>query len=1128
MSDRDRWSNLTREQRLALAVRGASVALGAGAGCGKTTVLTERFLGALDGADGLALPVHSVVAVTFTEKAARELRQRIRAACHDRLKSAPADQARVWRAVLRGLEAAPVSTFHEYCSSLLRRHALAARIDPDFAILDESLAGAVRDASVARCIRRWLAEENEDLVALAVEFGLSGVRDSVAGLVARRDATEIQVWEGRTVDEVVADWERFQAERVRPIARGELVKAARDCASCVGSYAFGHPKLVAFRRELLAGLADVGALADDSEWVGGPLKASAYMPKGLKVTHWPSPEINKSVTKSCETFRKAIGEWLVFGEFDPASARLGAELGLRFARLAAEARRAYDDAKRARGGLDFDDLLVKTRDFLRVHAALVRNDPVRPPAFVLVDEFQDTDPVQAEILRLLTGDDFTGGRLFVVGDFKQSIYRFRGARPEIFQGFRGEFPEGGRRELSQNFRSTTGVIDFVNAVFADAFPGELPRLIPGPAAHAASDGPCVELVWADEGEDESEKKLKVAEGRGTEAQWLARLLRERLDAGWPVRDRATGAVRDAHPGDVAFLFRAMTDTYIYERALANEGLDYHVVGGSAFYAQQEVQDVVNVLSALEDPLDSVALAGALRSPFFGLSDVALYWLAEGDGDGLSARLGDPSAGWLARLAPDDRRRAARARTLLARWAALKDRLPIAGLLDRVLVESGYEPALLGEFLGDRKRANARKLVRLARRFDARGGFTLAQFVARLREDLRDPPREGEAATTDEDGTSVRLMTVHQAKGLEFPIVVLPDLNRRSANPHAGVTFDPDLGPLVRLGKEASGPAELGGEDGGPPGGESLGWALHKRIEDAESDAEGLRLFYVAATRARDVLILSSAGKPEQKAASPALRLLGERFDVRTGECRASLPDGWAVPTVRVTTAPPPAPLGGPTGSRRPDLAAIAHAITSAPLRKPAPPLPAAGPRSIDLDAVLGLPPREARVDRLMRSILDEPDVVKADGLAPAARRAARRQVPVAHGAVVDEAVRLAAACLEGRLGTLLTTSESVVRGFEWCVRWPEGRPATTTVRGRADFLARDAQGTWTAVVVSPPGADRTSERLRLLLSARAAKAQGYEPLGQGWLVTPGEGLTVLTTFDADVVNGAYRDVSHRS
>ena len=235
------------------------------------------------------------------------------------------------------------------------------------------------------------------------------------------------------------------------------------------------------------------------------------------------------------------------------------------------------------------------------------------------------------------------------------------------------------------------------------------------------------------------------------------------------------------------------------RLWRGKGLDYLLVGGSGFFNQQEVFDLINVLTAVDDPLDSVAFAGALRSPFFSISDDALFWLVNEDRriapyQGLDRAEGES----LDRLPEADRPRVARARRLLGDWRSTKDRVPIASLVDRVLDESGYEAALVGDFLGDRKRANARKLVGMARTFDDQGGFTLADFVAKLRADLRSATREAQASTTDEGGSSVRLMSIHQAKGLEFPIVVLPDLDRKRPPNWSRFAFDANLGPIVRL------------------------------------------------------------------------------------------------------------------------------------------------------------------------------------------------------------------------------------------------------------------------------------------------------------------------------------------
>ncbi len=761
-------------------------------------------------------------------------------------------------------------------------------------------------------------------------------------------------------------------------------------------------------------LADLDALGQNPTAAAlSALREAAKVPGGLKAQHWPSPKVNDECKKVLTFLREAIDKYCECCILDEPTTLYAATHGLRFARLATTARRAYDAAKRARGGLDFDDLLTVARD-------LLRRDDVEPPAgveFILVDEFQDTDPVQAEILRRLAGASFATGKLFVVGDFKQSIYRFRGAEPQIFQELRAEFPEAGRHALTENYRSTTGVIDFVNALFADAFDPEKPRLIPGNDSQPASDVPAVELVWADEStiveDGPKAKRPGVDERRRVEAQWLARHLRTRLAAGWPIRVRGTNEIRDAHAGDVAFLFRAMTDLAAYEQALEAEGFDYHVVGGKAFYAQQEVRDLVNVLSIVEDPLDSIALAGALRGPFFALSDEGLFWLHQaGRGeliDGLDALDSAPN------LDETDRRRALRARSLLGGWRELKDHSPIAALVDRVLDESGFEAALLGEPLGGRKRANARKLVRLARRFDSRGGFTLAHFVARLRADLRDPPREEQAATTEEEGESIRLMSIHQSKGLEFPIVVVPDLNRKSDIVRAGVAFTTALGPLVRPSNDDPSDHE---DDAGS--GRSLGWLTYEAIERREDEAEALRLFYVATTRARHDLILSAGARVDEKPESPAMRLLSERFDRATGVCLAPLPDGWSAPRVAVIRESPPATvasshedideeLGVPRiiyqpgltppapGSQRARLTprAAARAIESTPLRDdpPCPVVPSVSPRYFDLDAARVLSPHAERLDRLTRSILSDRnlfvhrDVVR---VARASRRAATR------------------------------------------------------------------------------------------------------------------------------------------
>ena len=1105
---------LTDEQRRPLEIAGASVALSAGAGCGKTTVLTERFLAALEASGVGSSGLKSLVALTFTDKAARELRQRIRQACHERLAASPPGDAPRWRSVLRGLEAAPVSTFHGYCGEILRRHALSAGIDPQFQVLDASVAASVLEEALARCLRRRLAEADPDLVALAADYGLARVRDTVFELVSGRDADGIEAWVSQTEDDLLTAWQEFwEFEGRRALAR-PLERAAEGLRRWLETCESDHPKIRAFRGELLDVLPGVKDRLDADSLA--TLSELAYMPRGLKAADWPWPGANAEAKTRLEGLRKAIDVFREKDAFDEDASRLGAAHGLRFARLAADARGVYEAAKRARGGLDFDDLLTKTRDLLRRDADAVREGI----GFILVDEFQDTDPVQSEMLRALGGDGFADGRLFVVGDFKQSIYGFRGARPSIFQEFRAAFPAGGRLTLSENFRSASGVIDFVNALFAEAFPGESPRLRPGPKAARVGVEPAVAFLWADEPAGEA-RKLSATAMRRVEARWLARTLKARVEAGWPVLDRKTGAIRNAHGGDVAFLFRAMTDLAPYEQALRAEGFDYHTVGGAAFYAQQEIQDLVNVLSVVEDPFDAVALAGALRGPFFGLSDAGLFWLGGGGlgrgelADGLARSES------VANLSGEDRRRAVRARGLLNRWRSRKDRVSIASLVDSILDESGFEASLPGEFLGDRKRANARKLVRLARRYDARGGFTLGQFVGRLRADLRTPPREDQAATTDEEGRSVRLLTIHQSKGLEFPIVVVPDLNRKPGTDRAPAAFHPKLGPVVRLPKVG----DAGTDDDESASRRSLGWVAYEAVAQAEEDAEALRLFYVAATRARDALILSAGLAPGAKPASPALRLLEERFDPASGRCLARLPEGWGEPVVRVVDAPPAsASPGRRERPLKPKLRAVARVIHSARPQNEANTRSVARPRFVDLDDVRGLSPRNARLDRLIRAILADPRAFDRDGLAAVAREAARRQVPVARDDLRDEALDLIGRSLTTTLRGRIVRAAKAGRGVEWTVPWGVEREGQTVFLGRAEFYLADDLGTTAVVVVSAPGASDAVERLRLLLAARAGEALGFGRVAEGWRIVPGGGVRGESDFGDRAVEAAVRAV----
>jgi ATP-dependent helicase/nuclease subunit A len=1142
---------LTEEQRRALAVSGASVALSAGAGCGKTTVLAERFLSALDAGDGR--PLRALVALTFTEKAGRELRQRIRTRGRASL-ALGVDLAR-WQNLLRALGAAPVGTFHEFCAQLLRRHASSARIDPEFVVLDEAIAATLREDAVRSALRHMLASQDPDLINVATDYGLRQVREALERLTIGRATRALAAWSRLSPETVVEKWRGTIGARLSTALRDEVGPDVTRCRALLESIDTEVPRI----NERATTLRDRLHVLGSGETPCAPalldeLVALLRVSDLPKKSSWPSERVYDEVKEAFERLREQIKQIRPALEWDDASVRAAAMRSLEFARLAVAVDREYESAKTRRRGLDFDDLLVKARDLLRDHPAVLssgREAGVSDFEFVLVDEFQDTDGVQSEILRLLCGSEFDSGRLFVVGDVKQSIYRFRGAEPSIFRQWRAEFPAAGRLRLTENFRSVPGIIQFVNALFGDCFLGHEPlagpddpgdRLLPVRTEDTAL--PAVEFLWPDIAEPgdkveqppeahaarEENTRPAAADRRAIEARCVARRLRERLDAGWTILDRGTGALRAAHPGDVALLFRAMTDVWRYEQALAELGFDYHTIGGSAFYAQQEVHDVINLLSVVEDPFDEIALAGALRSPFFSVSDEGLFWLATSFKEG-GLTTGLERLDEIEHLSERDRKRARRAMDLLSRWRSLKDRLPMAQLVALFLDESGFEAATVCESLGERKLANTRKLVRLARAFDRQGGFTLADFVARLLSDLENQPREEQAATTDEAGTSIRLMTIHQAKGLEFPIVVLPDLARKAPNQSPLAVFDRELGLMVRPPRPAS--ATAARDEASETEVQSIPWRAYRWLERAEDEKESLRLFYVAATRARDSLMLSAGLGPDEpvSSSSAAMRLLDERFDRRTGCCRDPLEHAGALPEVHVRIMnPPPPDQKRPLATARFSFAQLADLIDRAMVaEQPEPARPTVPMLFLDLDPAACLPPRAARLDRLIRAILRDHRGVCGEPLEHVVERAGARQTPAASAGLIREAVLRIRPWRDSRAFRDLCSSDpqTVHHDVAYTISCPVERERDTVIRGTCDVVYADRRGHWQILLVADACVPRERERLRLLLAGLALPARGFGPIVRGCLIQHGPGGEMsdetVTTFDSAAVAAALAE-----
>ncbi len=914
-------ADLTKQQERAITTN-VSVALAAGAGCGKTFVLTERFLACLDPRrPGGPLRLDQLTAITFTERAAREMRQRIRSACLERLKAAPDEHAGHWLRTLRDLDSARISTIHSFCGTLLRAHAVEARLDPHFRVLDATAAQTILFELIDEQLRERLVQGDETVINLTVMFGLNRLREMAGRLLDARQEIDWEYWRGETPGQLLARWENFWRTDTLPRVLTTVTNSAPAAAilEVLGRETPSHAVMRA-RGELLRDRLPRLSEAKDPAAALEEVREAARVQGGGSKKAWSSEEAYEAFRAAAEELRKLVDKVGADAAFDSRAALPAAEASLALFNVAHGLAAAYDRRKREVAALDFDDLLIEARKLL---VGPDREDLRRRLAaqskLLLVDEFQDTDPLQVELVRALCDGSVADGKLFFVGDYKQSIYRFRGADPHVFRQLRDEIPPEGQLPLTRNFRSQPAVIDFVNSLFA----GEMgPRCEPL-EAHRPQLGPspAVEFLWAIESEDEPsgwhdpepqakgvevgdlrtspeapERAASDDEGspsernRRREARWIARRLRAMLDSGeklvWDKDASGEPALCAARPGDITLLFRALTNVEYYEEALRDHNIDYYLVGGHAFYAQQEIFDIVNLLRAVASPCDEVSLIGVLRSPMFGILDETLYHLSK-HRDGLSGgfwsvlelsshnpnptrqrgQSADPSL--TLRVGIDELARVRFAAETLTELRAEKDRMPVAQLIHKALERTGYDAMLLAEFLGERKLANLHKLIEQARQFDAAGIFTLADFITQLAQFVARRPDEPLAVTQPESLNAVRLMSIHQSKGLEFPVVVVVDVDRQRRASGEGVAFTPELGPMVHLPDSTS------------------GYDLFQRAERDEELAELTRLLYVAATRAGDYLILSSGMDDLDQPQGPWTELLQRHFELHTGTPRGA-------------------------------------------------------------------------------------------------------------------------------------------------------------------------------------------------------------------------------------------------
>lgn len=883
-------TELTREQAAVLRSDARRIVLSASAGCGKTRVMSDAYLSRLR-ADPCPMP-GQMVALTFTRKAARELRERVTAEFRGVLTSRDADSSLPDSRWDYGDPS--IHTFHDYCGLLLRRYSEPGSDASSFSLLDEPVAHALRDEALRQSMLSWFASKREDFLQIAAIYGISKLKEQLAAVMRLGLLWESSDSEDSNGDARFERWNQAWERHVLPSIRANLLRVGRHCVDVMVNNPCNAPSMSKKVERLRAIFEACGSDGPTREQIAE--LPSLLNRTGTRPTHWSTPEQQAAFVSACEAFKQAVESYSSAGSIDVALSREMARRSRVLEVLGQDALRAYGALKRERGCFDFDDLQLHALQMLSDDSNRVLDRLRGTIQNLFVDEYQDTDPVQAAIVRLLAPSDGPGPRLLVVGDIKQSIYGFRNARPKLFQELREEVGITGRLDLTENFRSTPELINFFNALFVDVFNRDRTPLVARRASRPMTSCQSVELIEANSAS--SQGKDDVTQRRQREAAAIAHHVRRRLDSGLTIFDTAIGKWRNARPGDVTFLFRTMNPSEAYQTALEGLGFETYVVGGRAFYSRQEIIDACNLFRSVEDPFDEIALAGVLRAPCFGVSDDGLYWLG-------TSRFGTLSDGLIHRdeiadLARQDRARVDRAARLLESWRAIKDRMPLGCVVDRILAESGMEAAALISRNGAQAHANLRKLAKSARDLDEQGGFSLAEFVERLKANIDEPPSTEQAHVHEEFGDAIRLMTIHQAKGLEFPIVVLPDLDTHGRSSIEPVPFHDMTGPVARIADSIDAQEwQPGASKSDSKSTGHLGEVVQRFFQEQDQRDEALRLFYVAVTRARDHLILSTASSPSAGPEAHPTRLLFERFDRASGTCAQELPPDWPVPRMEV-------------------------------------------------------------------------------------------------------------------------------------------------------------------------------------------------------------------------------------
>ena len=867
---------LTRSQKDALNTE-KHVCVTAGAGSGKTTVLVQRYLKILRERD---VTPREIVAITFTEKAAAEMKERIIEEMSEETANAGVASSNSLQRFRDAMNAAHISTIHAFCASLLREFPFQAHVPANFSIVQGIDQKLLLQKTLRETLKAIATNPDDphraELTRLLQRYGgQQKLADFFSDMVEKRDSLERlmkKMYSNPNDTEIRERLERqIREELMSKIDVAEFIQCLNAVLEvATGTKAENARNLIQQLEALYKqnpdspeGLNLLKAIGDLITIQNGSIATGGFLPKSVDRTgiadqiaflESTAKKIKDVPTLEKETNDKKKDAVETDDDFLISTTR---DLLTLYNRILGD----YQNAKFSQSVLDFNDLQLKTRDLLRDNAE-IRQKLVDRYKFYMVDEFQDTNKLQYDLVMRLT-NKLESANLFIVGDPKQSIYAFRGADVRVFQKTRQKIVEndGLAISLKENFRSLQGPIRFTNYFFD--------RLMQD-GSENEFEVPYESLIKARP--TDADGAVEILLGQNVDEYTLItnriKNMKRNRDTVWVRGENRAEVERPIEYGDIAILIRSRTHLPDIEHALLEGGIPYLTTGGIGFYQRQEIYDIWNYLNFLNEPVKNQAsLAAVLRGPAFGISDAELYAIS------LQKRTEQERTDFWEKVlnyqAPSEHLK--NAIDTLKKHIQLAHRMSVNQLIVAIVNETGLIGTLKTGKQGQQRWANYQKLLELARNFDGdENTQILPDFIEFLDTLITEEPREGQAPVEASSG-AVQIMTIHAAKGKEFPIVILPCLNRKGQT-----DSEPFIDEALGIGFSPLKP-----DDGYRKTEPSLITTMKNRSR-AKEGAEKKRLFYVGTTRAENRLILSGT-LSEKGEAQDMLKWLDTHLDICTRE-----------------------------------------------------------------------------------------------------------------------------------------------------------------------------------------------------------------------------------------------------